>query len=267
MLDRVNLANRELSVIARAGVPQAIAITQDNGSIIAANKIYFGWFFDRIGIESGIGTHLTGYAENATSFALFANDTEAVTTNVNYDFTSSVKRIDLTTGLVSTIATLPSQGIQIALEASGETALISATGKLLRANLRTGEISVLSGNISGAGPLAIEKSGASALLAIPNGPATELLRVHLDASTTPEQIASIDVSVSPVGIAVDPDGESAVVAFTNAIVRVNLTTGEQTTILSMLCGEAALRTMALESMGETALVTHDTCGLVRVRVK
>jgi len=69
------------------------------------------------------------------------------------------------------------------------------------------------------------------------------------------------------GIGLDPDGENAVVGSAGALVRVNLLTGETTPILSMLCEEASIRNMALESTGETALVTHDTCGLVRVRVK
>jgi|GEM_PF-4474245 len=268
MLSRINLENREFRTMARARMPRAIAITQGGDSIIAASQAYFGWYFDRVELASGIGTRLPGYAESAVSFALFPDDTEIVTTNTSYYFEYSVKRINLTTGLVSTIvAELPSQGIRVVIEQNSETVLISAIGKLLRVNLATGETTVISDSIDGAGPIAIEKSGTSALLAIPNGPATELLRVDLTSSTTPEYIANTDVSVAPVGIAVDPDGESAVVAFTDALIRVNLATGETTTILSMLCEEASIRTMALESAGETVLVTHDTCGLVRVRVK
>ena len=268
MLSSINLTNREFKTIARARAPRAIAITQNGSSIITASPTYFGWYFDEVELENGIGTRLAGFAENAISFALFPSDTEIVTTNVSYDFISSIKRINLTTGLISTIATnLPSQAIYIAIEPNGETALVSAIGMLLRVNLTTGETTVISDSISDAGPIAIEKSGTSALLAIPRGPFTELLQVDLTSSTTPEHIANIDVSGAPVGIGVDPDDESAVIAFTSALVRVNLATGETTTILSMLCEEASIRNMALESTGETALVTHDTCGLVRVRVK
>ena len=268
MLSRINLENREFRTMARARMPRAIAITQDEDSIIAADQVFFGWIFDEVELDSGIGTRLAGFAENAISFALFPSDTEIVTTNVSYDFISSIKRINLTNGLISTIATnLPSQAIQIAIEPNGETALVSAIGMLLRVNLTTGETTVISDSISDAGPIAIEKSGTSALLAIPRGSTTDLLRVDLTSSTTPEYIANIDVSGAPVGIGVDPDGESAVIAFTNALVRVNLATGETTPILSILCEEATIRDMALESTGETALVTHDTCGLIRVRVK
>src|SRR3989344_4030224 len=227
MLSRINLENRESALIARARMPRAIAITQDGSSIIGASQVFFGWVFDEMELDSGIGTRLPVYAESAVSFALLPDNTEIVTTNTSYDFISSVKRINLTTGLTT----------------------------------------VISDSISDAGPIAIEKSGTSALLAIPRGPFTELLQVDLTSSTTPEHIANIDVSGAPVGIGVDPDDESAVIAFTSALVRVNLATGETTTILSMLCEEASIRNMALESTGETALVTHDTCGLVRVRVK
>src|SRR3989344_7168617 len=227
MISRINLENREFRTVAWARMPRAIAITQDGSSIIGASQVFFGWVFDEMELDSGIGTRLPVYAESAVSFALLPDNTEIVTTNTSYDFISSVKRINLTTGLTT----------------------------------------VISDSISDAGPIAIEKSGTSALLAIPRGPFTELLQVDLTSSTTPEHIANIDVSGAPVGIGVDPDDESAVIAFTSALVRVNLATGETTTILSMLCEEASIRNMALESTGETALVTHDTCGLVRVRVK
>src|SRR3989344_5155875 len=268
MISRINLENREFRTMAWARIPRGIAITQDGSSIIGASQVFFGWVFDEMELASGIGTRLPVYAESAVSFALLPDNTEIVTTNTSYDFISSVKRINLTTGLVSTIvANLLSRGVHVVVEPSGETAIVSAIGMLLRVHLTTGETTVISDSISDAGPIAIEKSGTSALLAIPRGPFTELLQVDLTSSTTPEHIANIDVSGAPVGIGVDPDDENAVIAFTNALVRVNLATGETTTILSMLCEEATIRNMALESTGETALVTHDTCGLVRVRVK
>src|SRR3989344_3639051 len=214
MISRINLENREFRTMAWARIPRGIAITQDGSSIIGASQVFFGWVFDEMELDSGIGTRLPVYAESAVSFALLPDNTEIVTTNTSYDFISSVKRINLTTGLVSTIvADLLSRGVHVVIEPSGETAIVSAIGMLLRVHLTTGETTVISDSISDAGPIAIEKSGTSAL------------------------------------------------------VRVNLATGETTTILSMLCEEASIRNMALESTGETALVTHDTCGLVRVRVK
>lgn len=267
MLNRINLTNREGATIARARTPRAIANTQDGSSVITAGQAYFGWFFDEGELENGIGTRLAGFAENATSFALFPNDTEIVTTNVSYDFISSVKRVNLATGLISTIATnLPSHAIQIAIEASNETALVSATGLLLRINLTTGETTVISDTIDGAGPIAIGNTGANVFLASSNGVTTSLLRVDLASGTT-TRIADMGAIGALAGIGLDPDGENAVVGSTETLVRVNLLSGETTTILSTLCEEASIRAMALESTGETALVSHDTCGLVRVRVK
>ena len=267
MLSSINLTNREFKTIARARAPRAIAITQNGSSIITASPTYFGWYFDEVELENGIGTRLAGFAENAISFALFPSDTEIVTTNVSYDFISSIKRINLTTGLISTIATnLPSQAIYIAIEPNGETALVSTIGMLLRVNLTTGEITVISDSIDGAGPIAIDSTGANAFLASSNGITTSLLRVDLASGTT-TRIADMDAVGVLAGIGLDPDGENAVVGSAGALVRVNLLTGETTPILSMLCEEASIRNMALESTGETALVTHDTCGLVRVRVK
>ncbi len=267
MLSSINLTNREFKTIARARAPRAIAITQNGSSIITASPTYFGWYFDEVELENGIGTRLAGFAENAISFALFPSDTEIVTTNVSYDFISSIKRINLTTGLISTIATnLPSQAIYIAIEPNGETALVSTIGMLLRVNLTTGETTVISDSIDGAGPIAIDSTGANAFLASSNGITTSLLRVDLASGTT-TRIADMDAVGVLAGIGLDPDGENAVVGSAGALVRVNLLTGETTPILSMLCEEASIRNMALESTGETALVTHDTCGLVRVRVK
>ena len=267
MLSSINLTNREFKTIARARAPRAIAITQNGSSIITASPTYFGWYFDEVELENGIGTRLAGFAENAISFALFPSDTEIVTTNVSYDFISSIKRINLTTGLISTIATnLPSQAIYIAIEPNGETALVSTIGMLLRVNLTTGETTVIADQIDGAGPIAIDSTGANAFLASSNGITTSLLRVDLASGTT-TRIADMDAVGVLAGIGLDPDGENAVVGSAGALVRVNLLTGETTPILSMLCEEASIRNMALESTGETALVTHDTCGLVRVRVK
>src|SRR3989344_1989980 len=251
MLSSINLTNREFKTIARARAPRAIAITQNGSSIITASPTYFGWYFDEVELENGIGTRLAGFAENAISFALFPSDTEIVTTNVSYDFISSIKRINLTTGLISTIATnLPSQAIYIAIEPNGETALVSTIGMLLRVNLTTGETTVIADQIDGAGPIAIDSTGANAFLASSNGITTSLLRVDLASGTT-TRIADMDAVGVLAGIGLDPDGENAVVGSAGALVRVNLLTGETTPILSMLCEEASIRNMALESTGET----------------
>ncbi|KKW20665.1 MAG: Phospholipase D/competence protein ComEA helix-hairpin-helix domain protein [Candidatus Adlerbacteria bacterium GW2011_GWC1_50_9] len=252
MLSSINLTNREFKTIARARAPRAIAITQNGSSIITASPTYFGWYFDEVELENGIGTRLAGFAENAISFALFPSDTEIVTTNVSYDFISSIKRINLTTGLISTIATnLPSQAIYIAIEPNGETALVSTIGMLLRVNLTTGETTVIADQIDGAGPIAIDSTGANAFLASSNGITTSLLRVDLASGTT-TRIADMDAVGVLAGIGLDPDGENAVVGSAGALVRVNLLTGETTPILSMLCEEASIRNMALESTGAPA---------------
>ncbi len=267
-LRSMNLANRTLTTIAWARIPHALAMSQEDNALVVASPVYFGWLFDRLKPDTGAGTRLKGFAQYASSFALLPNDMEVLTTTINNASISTIERIHLGTGQKATVAAnITPQAVKIALEANGKTALISTVGKLLRIELETGTTTVISDQIAGAGPIAIEKDGLSALLVNSIGNTTALSRTDLASGTTTVLTSDMGVPGSSGGIGLDPDGKSAVIALRNALIRINLETFEITPISSQICGSTSIRNMVMEEWGETALVTHDACGLARVRLK
>jgi hypothetical protein len=117
--------------------------------------------------------------------------------------------------------------------------------------------------------VAIEEEGVSALV-LEGGQNISLARVNLQngaATRIATNLGAIGLGASG-GVDIEPDGRSALAAVGGALITVDLTTREVRTLVFPVCGLAnGLSGVTIEAGGNTVLLSHNICGILRVRIR
>jgi hypothetical protein len=122
------------------------------------------------------------------------------------------------------------------------------------------------------GPAAIiiEQDGVSALVTA-SGNNGSLSRVNLQTGAVTSIITDLVLPSDPFSghLTLEPGRASVLLATSKDIVRVNVATGGATIITDQVCGQSAVDVtgITVEASGDTALLAHRLCGILRVRVR
>ncbi|KKU06143.1 MAG: hypothetical protein UX07_C0006G0012 [Parcubacteria group bacterium GW2011_GWA2_45_30] len=182
-----------------------------------------------------------------------------------------LKRLDLTTKEVDTIAASPLGMLGLALYPAGTSALVTANdGKsLLRVDFVLGNTTVVTDELLN--PVAVAIEGGTSALVAAAGNNGILFRVDLDTgSVIPLVMNFLKVlfsAISPSGLAIEDEGNTVLVAGGGALLRLNLITHSVESIKSLICGMSnGVSGVVIEAGGSTALVSHEVCGILRIRI-
>lgn len=220
----------------------------------------------RVTLATGAVQDITNELSSPRGIAIEASGTTALMTD-----DEKLVRVELATGRVSVVATQSTVGALfaggIAIEPGGGTALATVGKCLVRVNLANGEGTGISCHFNNPGALAIEAGGRTALV----GEQTRVVRVHLASS-----ISRVDPALEPamaavrfVDVAIEAGARTALVVNCwgePRLLRVDLTSGAATTIVSFEGQYYSIYGLAIGPGGKSALVTADIRNLVRINL-
>lgn len=281
-LIRFNRLTFAQTTLARSDEPYGMVVTSDGALAFTVSPfiLFFTGKLSEVDLATGQVERITFTSPVHGGIDLDETETVAYIT-VNASGNSRIQKINLVTGITNSVALLPRFGRGIAIEGSGNTALVAikpsstSEGSLLRVSLTSDSTALISDQLilSPVG-VAIEEDGVSALVAqLGNG--GTLSRVDLATGAVIEIASGLGSLGGPRNnagfasqgdIAIEFDGENALVAGAS-LSRVNLLTGAVTTLVPEFCGPQSATGIALEGSGESVLVSHAVCGILRVQVK
>lgn len=252
------------------------AIVTDNcggfiGTGCADNRIA------RVDLTTGLATAITpaggGLGQSSYDLAIEASGTTALVAQTDTNGHGSVVRLDLTNGNMTTLATLSTSAVGIAIESGGATAIVTGGRVISRVNLGTGLVTTVLNNPLAGGyvDIAIESGGATAVVLDTNtGPGSDIERVNLTngATTTIATHIGYGFGNGPAtfGMALEASGGSVLMTQnldSGRLLRIDLTSGVETILGSALTEGGGLNSLAIESGGASALLA-DSGRLLRV---
>ena len=274
-LSRINLLTGEVATIASGFdyTPlNGLAIEQEGKSALVVHGTQ-GWgpiyaSLSRVDLTTGAITTISSDVGIPSDVVVEPSGTTALVLGGKIGGDTGVLRVDLSTGTSellwgSGLAVYGSYILNsIAIEPNGTAVLLTgrqiiSSSAVLRLNLSTKVMELVAYGITPEG-IALEEGGATVLVTDNSGWVGDALyRVNISSGMT-QKIVGLD---GPRGITIEEGGATALVVRTgsfgpeyNALNRVDLTTGDVTTITSNLYKPVGI---AIESGGSTALVTED----------
>jgi DNA-binding beta-propeller fold protein YncE len=281
-LIRFNTSTFDHTVLARADSPRGLALSADGSVAYTASRSlsFLGQVsrvrlstgqIDRLALTGSVKGGIGVNTSETTAFITAARPGESLIQAV--DLLAIVDQTDpfVLPPRALDVASVPALG-PLAIEGSEITALvITGFQSMDRVDLTSGTTSLVSDQLMNPAGLAIEEDGVSAL--VTEGRANgSLSRVDLTTgAVTPiaTDLVSQGIAVSTAelgGVALEPDGEHALVAGARGLAEVNLTTGVVTFLTALPCTVTQPAAVVMEASGGTALVSHPICGFHRVRL-
>ncbi len=271
---RFNIADNTQTTLARSDSPQGMALSSDGQTAFTvSDEFRFTSKLSRISLDTGKVDKLVTTGRAGGGIILGNGDTSAFFTAldpVNFS-TPTIQKVDLSTLRASTTSVLPDFGHGIAREANGNTVLVAVNDgrSLLRVNLISGAVGLISDQLSSPVAVAVEEEGVSALVV--EGRANVSLS-RVDLQTGGVTVIASDLAAIGFGriggVAREPSGQTALAAIGGALIRVNLLSGALTTLAFPICGLGnGLSGVIIEGGGNTALLSHEVCGILRIRIR
>jgi murein DD-endopeptidase MepM/ murein hydrolase activator NlpD len=253
---RINLLTGEVQIITEHSLDRSRALAIEPSGRSALVTGGEGGLF-RVDLETGAVSTVSG--TGGSGLAIESSGTTALVATGIFGagtFSCDLKRVDLTTGAATTVATISCihRPMSVAIESSGTTALVTTnrnttfeSGEIYRVDLASGMKTFLTSCFRCHWPqIVMEPSGNSALFI--SNEDTSLIRFDTSSSTQ-TALAHADI---PFGMALSPDGTTAfTVGSRGKVSRIALSTGKIERISEIF----AAHDIAVDAGGTTAFIT------------
>jgi sugar lactone lactonase YvrE len=259
--------------LVHSDMPKGAALSSDNiTAYTVAEYGAFGGRLSRVNLLTGKVDPLVFTEMMQGGIDLDKDERNVFVTSVSLR-EAHLQKIDLTTKIASIIASSPLGMSGLVLENSGNTALAASTGggSLFRIDLTSGAVNVISDQLLGPVAVAIEKEGVSSLVAEERNNVS-LSRVDLKTGAITriaENLKAIGGAGGAIGgIALEPGTQNTLVVIGGSLLRINLINGAGEELVSQICGLVNdLSGVIVETGANTALLSHNVCGILRVRIR
>ena len=275
-LIRLDLNNLSKTVLARSVKPKGLALSGDKSTVYVNS--YFPFISGKISgvdLEDGTVQKISSIYSPLDGIILSKDKTNLFVPTRSYT-SALMEKINVSTGEKEAITLAPSYSIKsFAFEDNETSALVIAEyaslNKLYRADFSEGTLTPIFAQLTQPRAVIIEEE-ASALV-IENKDNGTLSRLNLETGQVEFITSGIGQVASGGGdsasFVLEPDRNNVLIALPiGGVLRVNLNTGAKQTIASSVCGlGSGLFGIIIEEGGETALLSHPQCGILRMRVK